>query len=75
MGEGGDGGDRGGGGDGGGIDGGVSSLSSDLSLVGMVVWWLGRGGGTVDMRRYSSSRAFCILLDSALVLVFNGSIL
>ena len=75
MGEGGDGGDRGGGGDGGGIDGGVSSLSSDLSLVGMVVWWLGRGGGTVDMRRYSSSRAFCILFDSALVLIFKGSIL
>ena len=75
MGEGGDGGGWGGGADGGGIDGGVSSLSSDLSLVGMVVWWLGRGGGTVDMRRYSSSRAFCILLDSALVLVFNGSIL
>ena len=74
MGEGGDGGDCGGGGDGGGINGGVSSLSSDLSLVGMVVWW-GRGGGAVDMRRYSSSRAFCILLDSALVLVFNGSIL
>ena len=75
MGEGGDGGGWGGGADGGGIDGGVSSLSSDLSLVGMVVWWLGRGGGTVGMRRYSSSRAFCILLDSALVLVFNGSIL
>ena len=74
MGEGGDGG-WGGGGDGGGIDGGVSSLSSDLSLVGMVVWWLGRGGGTVDMRRYSSSRVFCILLDSALFLVFKGSIL
>ena len=75
MGVGGDGGDCGGGGEGGGIDGGVSSLSSVLSTVGMVVWWLGRGGGTVDMRRYSSSRAFCILLDSALVLVFKGSIL
>ena len=74
MGVGGDGGDCVGGGEGGGIDG-VSSLSSVLSTVGMVVWWLGRGGGTVDMRRYSSSRAFCILLDSALVLEFKGSIL
>ena len=52
----------------------MSSLSSDLSMVGMVVWWGGEGG-TVDMRRYSSSKAFCILLDSALVLVFKGSIL
>ena len=74
MGEGGDGGGWGGGADGGGIGGGVSSLSSDLSMVGMVVWWGGEGG-TVDMRRYSSSKAFCILLDSALVLVFKGSIL
>ena len=75
MGVGGDGGDCGGGGEGGGIGCGVSSLSSGLSLVGMVGWWVGRGGGTEDMRRYSSSRAFCILLDSALVLVFKGSIL
>ena len=65
----------GGGGEGGGIGCGVSSLSSDLSTVGVVVWWVGSGGGTVDMRRYSSSRAFCILLDSALVLEFKGSIL
>ena len=75
MGVGGDGGDCVGGGEGGGIDGGGSSVSSALSTVGVVVWWVGRGGGTVDMRRYSSSRAFCILLDSALVLVFKGSIL
>ena len=72
---GGDGGDCVGGGEGGGIDGGASSLLSVLSTVGVVVWWVGRGGGTVDMRRYSSSRAFCILPYSALVLVFKGSIL
>ena len=65
----------GGGGEGGGIGCGVSSLSSGLSLAGMVGWWVGREGGTEDMRRYSSSRDFCILLDSALVLLFKGSIL